>query len=215
MRVLLITWKSSAVLAFAGVAIGMASLLVQGPLPGDVFLTRTVQAVMGNEPSWADLLTKTAKNPLLWLNLAIGIGMAWGRSGWRGAVAIPVVLICAQLIDKVLGGLISVLRPTPDLVSVASASTSSGFPSSFALVYGAIFGAILFAPARKGLVPAGLAALSLVLLVAGVSARVVLGGHWMSLMIASLLLVLSPAILILRVIQEWSLPSIEQSESGG
>ena len=107
--------------------------------------------------------------------------------------------------------LIYVPRPTPDLVSVASSSTSSGFPSTFALVYGAIFGVVLFAPGRKGLVPAGLAVLSLLLLVAGLSARVALGGHWMSQMMASLLLVLSPAILILRVIQERSLPLIEQS----
>ena len=211
MRNLLITWKFSVILAFAGVVIGMVSLLVQGPLPGDVFLTRTVQAVMGNEPSWAGLLTKTARNPLLWLTLAIGIGMAWGRNGWQGAVAIPVVFICSQIIDKVLRALIYVPRPTPDLVSVASSSTSSGFPSTFALVYGAIFGVILFAPGRKGLVPAGLAVLSLLLLVAGLSARVALGGHWMSQMMASLLLVLSPAILILRVIQERSLPLIEQS----
>jgi len=206
MRLLLITWRFSILLAFAGVVIGMASLFVQGPLPGDVFLTRMVQAIMGNEPSWAGFLTKTAKYPLLWLTLAIGIGMAWGRNGWRGAAAIPVVFICAQIIDKVLRVLVYVPRPTPDLVSVVSLSTSSGFPSTFALVYGAIFGVILVAPGRKGLIPAGLAALSLMLLGAGVSARIVLGGHWMSQMIASLLLVLSPAIFIHWVIQKQPYP---------
>jgi len=93
----------------------------------------------------------------IWLTLAIGTGMALNRNGWSGAGAISVIFICALSIDKVLCALIYVPRPTPDLVSVASLSTSSGFPSTFALVYGAIFGAILF-------VPAGLSVLSLMLL---------------------------------------------------
>jgi hypothetical protein len=212
MHNLLIRCKFSILLAFAGVVIGMASLIVQGPLPGDVFLTRVAQAALGKEPAWAEFLTRTAKHPLVWVILIIGIGMAWGRNGWRGAAAIPAVFIFAQIIDKVLRALIYVPRPTSNLVSVASSSTSSGFPSTFALVYGAIFGTILLAPGRKDLVHVGLAVLSLILLGAGVSARVVLGGHWMSQIVATLLLVLSPAILVHWVVQRQSLPFIEQNE---
>ena len=93
---------------------------------------------------------------------------------------------------SVCGG-IFVPRPSDEFVTVASISASSGLPSTFALVYGGVFGATLFASGRKGAGAAVAGAVSAGLIAAGLCARIVLGGHWASQMLSSLLLALALA----------------------
>jgi membrane-associated phospholipid phosphatase len=83
-------------------------------------------------------------------------------------------------------------RPFEPLVAVAAPSSSSGLPSTFGLVYGAVFGVALLAGAGAGASGAWAALparfLAAAAITAGSAARVVLGGHWPSQMLASLAL---------------------------
>lgn len=119
--------------------------------------------------------------------MVVGVGLAWLAAGWRAVLSVPLAFGLAWLIDKGLRAVIFAPRPSADLVAVASASSSSGLPSTFGLVYGSIFGVVVFA-AATGRSANGLRALALALIFAGVAARVVLGGHWTSQMLASVLL---------------------------
>ncbi|MFO6431430.1 phosphatase PAP2 family protein [Erythrobacter sp. W302b] len=175
------------IITVLALAIGGASLAVQGPLLGDDGATRTLQSLFGDAPRWAGWLTDTAKPPMVIATMGVGAGLAWLAAGWRSALSVPLAFALAWLIDKGLRAVIFAPRPSPDLVAVASASSSSGLPSTFGLVYGSIFGVVVFAAAtgRSAIV---LRALALALTLAGAAARVVLGGHWTSQMVASVLL---------------------------
>lgn len=181
--------RTLVILTILAFALGGACLAVQGPLPGDVMMTRALQSLFGRSPSWAVWLTDTAKPPLVMATVIVGAGMAWlvvgARTGWRTGLAVPLAFGLAWLIEKMWRTLFFAPRPSSDLVAVASASTSSGLPSTFGLAYGSVFGVVLFAKVGGAL--AG-RALALVLIIAGAAARVVLGGHWTSQMLASIVL---------------------------
>jgi membrane-associated phospholipid phosphatase len=167
---------------------------VQGPLPGDVAVTLALQAMFGAAPQWAEWLTDTAKPPQVIVTLLAGTALVWFIAGWRNALAVPPAFGLGWVLDKALRAVIAAPRPSPDIVAVASASSSSGLPSTFGLVYGSIFGVALFAGATGKAALAG-RTLALALIIAGSAARVVLGGHWTSQMITSVLLGLVAATL--------------------
>jgi membrane-associated phospholipid phosphatase len=172
--------------ALAGIAclVGGASILAGGALPGDVAVTRGLQAILGAKPDWATFLTQTAKAPLLWGAVALAALMA-GVRGWvAGALAVPLAYGLALLADLALRAVIHVPKPDAALVAVASASSASGLPSTFALVYASIFGVVVWQRATTPVL-AGLGWLAGALILIGCSARIVLGGHWTSQMLAS------------------------------
>lgn len=175
------------ILTLLALAIGGTCLAVQGPLPGDVGATRGLQSLFGNAPPWAEWFTDTAKPPMVIATMLVGVGLVWLAAGWRAVLSVPLAFGLAWLIDKGMRAVIFAPRPSADLVAVANASSSSGLPSTFGLVYGSIFGVVVFA-AATGRSANGLRALALALIFAGVAARVVLGGHWSSQMLASVLL---------------------------
>lgn len=171
-------------LALLALLIGGASVAMQGPLPGDAAIARALQDLFGPAPGWAFWLTETAKAPLLWATLALASALAWLAAGGRGALAVLVAYGLAFAADKALRAAIFVPRPAEPLVAVAEAASSSGLPSTFGLVYGAMFGVAALAPGRmRGGAALRLAAIALLL--CGCAARVVLGGHWPSQMLAS------------------------------
>lgn len=177
-------------LALILVAAGFVwSALAPGPLPGDVPLARAVQRLLGARPAWADWLSDVAKFPAAWWILAFAAALAFVLRGWRAALATGGAFALAHGLDQLLRLLIHAPRPTAGLVAVASPAASSGLPSTFGLVFGALFGLTLLAalgqrtPAAKAV-----ALLSAALLLAGFLARVTLGGHWPSQMLLSLAL---------------------------
>jgi membrane-associated phospholipid phosphatase len=177
----------AALLACLVLVTGAASCIMQGPVPGDIAMTKALQQALGFEPEWALWLTDTAKAPLLWGTMAVASGLAWVVAGGRAVLAVPLAYGLAFAADKALRAMVSVPRPDATVVAIAEPSSSSGLPSTFGLVYGAIFGVALLAGASiKTVLPARLAAAGLI--VAGSIARVVLGGHWMSQMIGSVAL---------------------------
>jgi membrane-associated phospholipid phosphatase len=172
-------------LALIALVIGGASAMLQGPLPGDVALARALQAALGSAPLWAFALTQSAVFPLVGMSLIAGAALGWKVAGMRGVLAVPLAYGLALLADKALRAVIFVPRPAEPLVAVAVPSASSGLPSTFGLVYGAVFGVALLAAASGARTagPARLIAGGAMLV--GAAARVVLGGHWPSQMLAS------------------------------
>lgn len=179
-------------LTLSALVLGAACLVVLGPLPGDVAVTLALQSAFGASPQWAEWLTDTAKPPLVVATMVVGMGLAWLVAGWHAALAVPLAFGVGWLIDKASRALIFAPRPAADVVEVASASSSSGLPSTFGLVYGGVFGVVLMArPKRWDTALLQMLAASLIL--AGAAARVVLGGHWPSQMFVSILLGLMAA----------------------
>ncbi|MDP1665355.1 MAG: phosphatase PAP2 family protein [Methylobacter sp.] len=180
-------------------------LIAQGPLPGDVQVTRTLQSIFGNAPPWAQLLTNTAKIPVLWGTLVAAILLAFVHGGWRSAIIPAPALILAQMLDALLRGLLIAPRPTADLVAVATPSMSSGLPSTFGLVYGALFGVAVCLTPNRNIRAVTASAFALFLIFAGGSARIVLGGHWASQIVASTFIGLSLAAIIQLIIKMWNI----------
>lgn len=175
-----------------GVIMGGACLIAQGPLPGDVAATRLLQAAFGDDPVWARLLTRSAHAPWLWPTLLVAVGLAFLRGGRWTALVPPFGWIIVLVVDRGLRALVFAPRPAASLVEVASVGEGSGLPSTFALVYGVTFGAVLLARARReersrmeGTLAVVVAA---AVLMAGCAGRIVLGGHWPSQVLASLAL---------------------------
>lgn len=197
--------RFAAVLALiAGVA-GAAGVALQGPVPGDLALTLGLQSLLGTEGAWAAWITATAKAPLLWGTLAGAAALAWRVAGLRAGLAVPLAYGFAFAADKALRAVLFVPRPDPQLVAVAEPAASSGLPSTFGLVYGAVFGVVLLtrSAARRARPARVLAA---VLIVAGVATRIVTGGHWGSQMLASLAMGLLMAAAALAVTSRLPLP---------
>ncbi len=184
------------VLLFAGATLGGACLISQGPLPGDIALTRALQGGFGSSPAWAEFVTSTAKAPIVWMTLLLAAGLGFLGGGARGS-AVPVLgFVGVRILDASLRALVHAPKPSPELISVASASTASGFPSTFGLVHGALFGGVLVVhassiEARQRGIRVLVILASVGVLVSGAVARIVLGGHWASQLLASWLLAFS------------------------
>jgi len=176
-------WVAS-VLMLIGIVLASACLIVAGPLPFDIAITRALQAVFGETPRWAEVVTTTTKSPWVWLTLLIGGGLAFIRNGWHGPVVMLVAFGVIKLLDLGLRAVFYVPKPLPEWVPVAAISHSSGFPSTFALVYAAVCGAVLLGPRQKGSLSLWVSWVAVMMLVVGLLTRVVLGGHWMSQVLA-------------------------------
>jgi len=172
----------------SSLVVGGASVVVQGPLPGDVVTTKTMQALLGPRPAWAEPLSRTATFPLSLVLAAAASALAVAKSGWPAAALPPVAYVSALLWNLVLRAVIHVPRPGGGVVEVAKVSSDSGLPSTFALVYGCVLGVVVAGKSREKLTGRIVDVLALGLVTIGCAARVVLGGHWPSQVISSLLL---------------------------
>lgn len=184
--------RSSEFVVLAAIVSGAVCLAVPGPFFGDVPATLALQAIFGPSPTWAQWLTDTAKPPLVMATLILGAALAWLAAGLRGAIAVPIAFGLGWLIDQALRAIIFMPRPAPELVAVTGANASSGLPSTFGLVYGSIFGAVLFVEPKGKVLPAA-RVLAIAMIISGAAARVVLGGHWPTQMFVSIMLGLAAA----------------------
>lgn len=100
-----------------------------------------------------------------------------------------------ELLDLVLRAPLYAPKPIADVVAVASPSNSSGFPSTFGLVYAATFDGVLLTAGKPGKLSTSIAMIADFMVVIGVAARVVLGGHWTSQILASVCLALAVVLL--------------------
>lgn len=178
--------RATLLLAVIALLIGGASWASGGTLPGDVALTQGLQAMLGAAPPWAFALTRSAVLPLASATVMLAAMLGWWLRGISGGAAVLLGYGLALAADRVLRAVLFVPRPAEPLVAVAAPTASSGLPSTFGLVYGALFGVALLARASGARAALPARAVAAAAIIAGSTARVVLGGHWPSQMVASL-----------------------------
>jgi membrane-associated phospholipid phosphatase len=179
MKTRLLPWVAAWLVLAAGLCLAAA----RWPrFPGDVAVTRAVQAAFPGERAWAKRLTDTAKPPASHVLLAAAVLAGWRFARGRGAIAALAAFAAAHALDRVLKPLVARPRPAAELVEVAGSTAGYSCPSTFALVSAATLGFIAVTAwrGRRDAFHRGLAAACLALLAAGGLARVVLGGHWAS-----------------------------------
>jgi len=174
-------------------------------LPGDVSVTGFLQSVAPADNSWAEAMTTSAKTPWNFLLLAITFLLSRLIAGWRASVLAVVCFGGLLLIGPWLQGVIARPRPSPSLVRVVGSSSGYSFPSIFALTYAATVGylAVLAWRAMAGRARWGVVLACALLLFVGGSARVVLGAHWPSDVVASYLIGLVWAALLVSLSHQY------------
>lgn len=169
--------------------------------PGDVALTRVIQSVAPGGPGWAQVVTAAAKWPWNVLLVAGTVLVSWLIRGGRLAVWSLASFPGVWALDKVSKPWIGRPRPSAELVEVVGSPSGFSFPSTFALTFAATFGFLAVAAAvylrgrNRWLV---VTAPTLILLVGG-AARIVLGAHWPSDILASYLLGMFWAAVLVRL----------------
>jgi len=151
-------------------------------LPGDVSITKLIQSVLPESKYWAQVMSSTAKTPLIWGLIAVTFVLSWKIAGWRAGLLSIASFVGLCLLGKWLGPVIAQPRPSAELVQVIEASPGSAFPSIFAFNYMATVGylAVLAAIRASGNLRGILLVICASLLVIGAIARIALAAHWPS-----------------------------------
>jgi len=170
--------------------------------PGDVAVTRLVQAITPASAEWAQGISSTAKFPWSLVLLALTVGISWKVAGWRAALLALACFAGMWVVGKGLGPLVARPRPSPDLVHVAEKLSGYSFPSIFALTYASTIGflAVLFSRKASGAIRISVIVVCCLLLLIGWAARIALAAHWPSDVILSYLIGLLWAALLIRFV---------------
>lgn len=175
--------------------------------PGDVALARFIQGV-APPGDWARALTRAAYAPWIYGVLAVSALAALRVAGWRGAAAMALTFFALMYVEQGMKGYIARPRPSAAAMDATGAQMSAGtgmtaiapaapvsysMPSGWALLFGAtvgLLGALAWRHTR-GVVRAAYLIGGAIVLVAGLVARVSLGAHWPSDVIAGYLLAIT------------------------
>jgi membrane-associated phospholipid phosphatase len=154
--------------------------------PGDLAVTRLVQ-LRSPGFTWAEALTKTASAPWSVMLAALCAAISGWMGGWRMAAAVALAFGSMWTIGEWVKPLIGRPRPPAALVRVIGSPKGFSFPSTFALVYSTTIGAVALVAAlwsrRQG--QGAIVATCVVLLLLGGLARITLGAHWPSDIVAT------------------------------
>lgn len=159
-------------------------------LPLDLPVAWAVQKVFPLPEDLALWITQTADKPWCFFLAALCAVGAWLLSGWRAAALAVAVFFLPWLLALWLSPLVAQPRPSPELITVVGHPTGYAFPSVFAVVYMATFGYLgVLAWARgRGVSRLIVPVLAVLLLALGAVARIDLGAHWPSDILAGYLL---------------------------
>lgn len=172
--------------------------------PGDVELARFIQAWVPAE-GWARAVTRAAYVPWIYGVLAVSAIAALRVAGWRAAVAMAVTFVALMQLETGMKEYIARPRPSGDLVAggtqnamtmaagAPAAPVSYSMPSGWALLFGSTVGLLGALALRHSTGTARAAYVSgcAIVLMAGLLARVSLGAHWPSDVIAGYLLAIT------------------------
>jgi membrane-associated phospholipid phosphatase len=164
--------------------------------PGDPQIARAIQHFAPMSIPLAQAITTSALPPWCFVLLAATIAVAWTMHGRRAAIVALVTFFGLWLLGMWLSPLVAQPRPTSELINVVGHPAGYAFPSIFGLIYGATFGYVgVLAIARlRGAARMFICVIALFFLLARIGARVVLGPHWPSDLLASYLL--APTLLV-------------------
>jgi membrane-associated phospholipid phosphatase len=184
------------------VAIALVAAAARVPhWPGDIALTRFLQE-SSPDTAWAETVTKSASPPWSFGLAAFAAAIAWWLAGWRAALVVALSFGSLWWIGDWVKPFIGRPRPSPTLVDVTGSPRGYSFPSTFALTYAATVGAVALVSAfwsrKRG--RRAIAAVCVALLVVGGLARIALGAHWPSDVLASYLVGLVWSAMLLRVV---------------
>lgn len=169
------------ILALVVSALLFAAARLEPYFAGDVPIARAVQA-MSPGTSWATGVTRTATAPTKYALMALGIGLAWALAGWKGAAIVTGALVIEQSFGEASKQIAQRPRPSRELLQVIGNPSGYSFPSTFTTFYAVVFGSLLLLArrARPGMLATSVTILSVVMIVIGWGARVVVGAHWPS-----------------------------------
>ena len=159
-------------------------------LPGDVEVTRALQAAAPGDVRWAEWITTSGRWPWLLLLVAISVVFSLYLSGLAAALGGLASVAAVWFLDTLLRHLVFQPRPSSDLVHViAPQPHGSAFPSTVALIYVGTFGylAMIAVLRSSGAVRWLVAAACIALLALAAVARIVPGAHWPSDILVSYL----------------------------
>lgn len=157
----------------------------------DVLITRTLQGFFEDRIYWAEILNISIRYPFVIGVILITVILGIGRWGLKVSLTqISLSYLAAHLLNMVLKKYVYVYKPDLDLVEVAAYSSASGWPATFILVYGAIWGCFLFDQKSLEKRPFRYlnltGVLALITLILSVCASILLGGNWPTQILASL-----------------------------
>tara|TARA_B110000977_G_scaffold197746_1_gene281062 strand:- start:517 stop:930 length:414 start_codon:yes stop_codon:yes gene_type:complete len=116
--------------------------------PGDVTITQNLQKFFPSNTLWADSISNIAKLPYSIILLIITMIASFFISGIIAVVLSVISFVGLSLLDKFIKVFVFQARPSVDLISVSTISTSSSFPSTSGVVYVATFGFLLLLGAK-------------------------------------------------------------------
>lgn len=182
--------------------------------PGDLEATRFIQRV-APPGDWARALTRAAYAPWIYGVLAVSAIAAFRVAGWRGAAAMALTFFAFMHIEHPIKDAIARPRPSPQLLAEAgpavamamgapapAAQPGFGMPSGWALLFGATVGVLGVLAWRhtRGIVRAAYLIGCSIVLLAGFAARVSLGAHWPSDVLAGYLLSVTTGLAVFEML---------------
>lgn len=182
--------------------------------PGDVELARAIQSAVP-AGDWARAVTRAAYVPWIYGVLAVSAIAALRVAGWRGALAMIVTFFVFMQVEQNIKNYIARPRPAAGTVQVTAAPMTMGMtvgapaptagysmPSGWALSFGSSVGLLMVLAwsGTRGVTRAVYVAGCAVVLIAGLIARVSLGAHWPSDVLAGYLLSITVGLAVLQVL---------------
>jgi membrane-associated phospholipid phosphatase len=149
---------------------------------GDVALTKAVQSISPNPPTWATQVSRLAPAPGKYFVMAIVLTAALFVGGWRGLVLLGAFLLLEQYGAEYTKAIFKRPRPSPELVTVFGKPSGFSFPSTTLTFFAVTFGGLGVVALVRRQAPMRLLvmAISFAMVIIGCLARIALGFHWPS-----------------------------------